>query len=92
MGALREPARLPADKRALLGKLGFRWLFDRDVFVNVEARKIASYEYVADHHVDDIQDELSQPSPPNGWMVSFNEPPGPGVVEAIVREVTGTDR
>jgi hypothetical protein len=89
MTALREPEHLPLEKRELLGELGFRWLFDRDVFVNREARKIASYEYVEDHHVNDIRDELSQPSPPNGWMVSFNEPPAPGVVEQIIRQVTG---
>jgi hypothetical protein len=89
MSALREPTRLPLEKRQLLGELGFHWIFDRDVFVNRDARKIASYEYVADHHLEDIREELSQPSPPGSWEISFNEPPLPGVIEAIIQQVSG---
>ncbi len=57
-----------------LEQQGYRYLFDRDVFVNRVTMKCFSLEYVEDHP-DKLADMVLAPKRKHGWEFYFNRPP-----------------
>ncbi len=88
MSALSTPERLPSDTVRVLDGGGFGFLYDRDVFVSPSRRLIVSVEAAEDHSSAELQDFIRKGAPPDGWAVFFNAAPAPGVVDAIIRQVT----
>ncbi|MGO9084438.1 MAG: hypothetical protein ACLQBK_04360 [Candidatus Sulfotelmatobacter sp.] len=84
MGASESSAWLltVAGKRQILEDAGFAYSFDRLSYINREARKVFSLEFVEDHSEADLRACISEPAPPGDWRFYFNSPPS----DAVKRE------
>jgi len=67
-----------------LEKNGYRYLFDRDLFVNYESKKCFSLEYVEDHR-DLIRELALRPNHTRGWEFHFNRAPSPALQQEITQ-------
>lgn len=72
-------------KRDILQGANYRYNFDRDLFVNRDARKAFSVEFVDDHPVDEIVRRISENTNGNGWTFYFNLPPSGSVKQELER-------
>jgi hypothetical protein len=71
------------DKAQILESAGYAYSFDRLCYINRQARKVFSLEFVQDHDEDRLRLCISETSPPTGeWRFYFNTPPS----EAVKRE------
>jgi hypothetical protein len=61
-------------KEELLENSGYRYHFDRMIYINRAARRAFSLEFVEDHSQQEIQKLLETPAT-NEWVFHFNEPP-----------------
>jgi hypothetical protein len=61
-------------KEELLENSGYRYHFDRMIYINRAARRAFSLEFVEDHSQQEIQKLLETPAT-NEWGFHFNEPP-----------------
>ena len=71
-----------AGKSQVLEEAGYAYSFDRLSYINRDARKIFSIEFVQDHTEAEIRERISDPSPPGEWRFYFNSPPS----DAVKRE------
>ncbi len=72
-------------KRDILREAKYRYDFDRDLFVNRDARKIFSVEFVDDHPEDEIVRHIRENTNGNGWTFYFNLPPSDSVKQELER-------
>jgi hypothetical protein len=63
-----------AEKEELLESSGYRYLFDRMMYVNRDTRRVFSFEFVEDHSKQEIQ-TLLDTLPTTEWVFYFNAPP-----------------
>lgn len=73
-------------KTQILEDGGYVYNFDREVYVNRQARKVFSLEFVTDHTEEVLAARLEEPATPtaNGnWHFYFNDPPSDGVKRAL---------
>ena len=90
MGALDNPHDVGPVKLAWLDRSHFRWLYDHSVWIDVEGKRILSYEYVADHYLEEIEGDLRKLAALKPeWIILFNKTPPAGVVDAIIAKATG---
>ncbi len=75
-------------KKQLLEDAGFAYSFDRLSYINREARKVFSLEFVQDHSEAEIKEFIDQSVPPGEWRFYFNSPPS----EAVKRELSAIFR
>lgn len=76
------------EKINLLEKNGFKYLFDRDVYCNFNARKCFSLEFIEDSTSLDIQNRINVRIPQNrDWVFYFNSPPSHQLRNDIKNEV-----
>ncbi|MGZ5446472.1 MAG: hypothetical protein ACXW5U_31640 [Thermoanaerobaculia bacterium] len=67
------------EKDDLLKRYGYRYNFDRMVYINRVAKKVFSVEAIEDHPTEWLADRLAEST--NGeWRFYFNEVPSPAVV------------
>jgi len=71
--------------RDVLQQANYRYNFDRDLYVNREARKAFSLEFVADTPEDVFAKHVSEMSNSNGWTFYFNSPPSESVRRELER-------
>lgn len=80
-------AQTATGKSQILEEAGYSYNFDRMVYVNREARKVFSVEFIEDHQEDEIQRRLRQET--NGeWRFYFNAEP-PAAVKLELENVLG---
>jgi hypothetical protein len=63
------------DKEELLESSGYRYEFDRMMYVNRAARRAFSLEFVEDNSRQEIQKLINEAYATNDWVFHFNEPP-----------------
>lgn len=65
------------EKIKFLESSGFRYMFDRDVFSNVDSRKCVSLEYAEDHSLAELRELVASPNETGRWLFYFNVQPSP---------------
>lgn len=75
------------DKFHLLANSGYQFVFDRDIYCNLNARKCFSLEFVEDNSIDIIKNRLLKPSPSSGIDFYFNEQPPDNIREELEKEL-----
>jgi hypothetical protein len=78
------PASTTSTKTQILENAGYAYSFDRMVYVNREARKVFSTEFVQDHGETELEARINERPPDNHeWRFYFNADPP----EAVKREL-----
>jgi hypothetical protein len=73
-------------KEELLKQAGYRYNFDRMVYINLDAKKLFSVAAIDDHSPEWLRDKIAEKS--NGdWQFYFNEIPPPAVVRDFLAEL-----
>ena len=72
-----------SEKIAYLEGSGFRYMFDRDVFFNVDSRKCVSLEYAEDHSLAELEELVASPNETGRWRLYFNVEPSPALQNEI---------
>lgn len=72
-------------KQRILEEAGYAYIFDRMSYVNRQARKVFSIEFVEEHSEGELKERIGEPAPSNGdWCFYFNAPPS----EAVKRQLS----
>jgi hypothetical protein len=75
-------------KGELLERNGYRYNFDRLVYINRVVKKVFGVEAIEDHPIEWLSARMAEQN--NGeWQLYFNEPPPPGVVRDFIAELDG---
>ena len=74
---------ITAAKTQLLEQAGYAYSFDRLSYINREAHKIFSVEFVQDHDEAEIRERINEATPIGEWRFYFNSPPS----EAVRRDL-----
>jgi hypothetical protein len=72
-------------KLDLLEDAGYRYNFDRMMYVNPSAKKAFSYEFVHDNGEEIIQRGIEETNDTMGWRFYFNDPPPERVRQDLAR-------
>ncbi len=73
-------------KEDLLKQAGYRYNFDRMVYINRTAKKVFSVDAIEDHSAEWLSDRLAEVN--NGeWRFYFNEAPSAAVVREFLLEL-----
>jgi hypothetical protein len=75
-------------KRQLLQEAGYIYNFDRMVYVNRDAKKVFSVEFVEDHDEDNLRQKIAEMNEGAAWRFYFNSNPSKSVQEEL-EEVLG---
>lgn len=76
---------MKADKKDILWEANYRYDFDRDLFINREARKAFSLEFVSDKTEQELRQRIEERTARNGWTFYFNSPPSSGAMRELER-------
>ena len=77
-----------AGKKQVLEEAGYAYSFDRLSYINRDARKVFSLEFVQDNGEDKLKACINEPAPPAGeWRFYFNSPPSEGVKREFLRSL-----
>jgi hypothetical protein len=63
----------------MLEESGYVYSLDRMVYVNRNARKVFSEEFVEDHNEDELQERISERTEGQTWRFYTNSPVSEGV-------------
>ncbi len=68
-------------KQRLFEESGYRFDFDRDVYVNRAQRKVFSIEFIEEeeHPAQFLRDRIEEQVPEGEWRFYFNRQPSPAV-------------
>lgn len=72
-----------AAKEQILKRSGYRYSFDRELYVNRALRKAFSVEFIEDHSADEVRTLAGGSSPNPRWQFFFNAPPSPAVEQEL---------
>jgi hypothetical protein len=73
-------------KQEILRQAGYRYNFDRMVYINRDARKVFSRAYVDDNSEDALNKEIVKPNNSGQWMFYFNEAPSQAIKRDFLAE------
>ena len=73
------------DKKAILEQAGYRYNFDRMLYVHHGQKKAFSVEFVDDQPTAKIQQCIDEHPPGDGWHFYFNEEPSDGIRRELQR-------
>jgi hypothetical protein len=77
-----------AGKKQILEEAGYAYSFDRLSYINRDARKVFSIEFVQDHSEEKLRACINEPAPsPGKWRFYFNSPPSEGVKREFLRNL-----
>jgi len=76
-----------AGKKQILEEAGYAYSFDRLSYINRDARKVFSIEFVQDHDEAQIRARIDEPTPPGEWRFHFNSPPSESVKREFLRSI-----
>jgi len=78
-----------ASKQQILEQAGYAYSFNRLSYINRDARKVFSLEFVQDHSESELKASINEPAPPPGeWRFYFNSEPS----DAVKREFSAVLR
>ena len=77
-----------ATKSKILEDAGYVYNFDRQAYVNRNAKKVFSVEFVEDNSDEEIKKRISEPTPSGEWRFNFNSEPS-GAVKRELESVLG---
>ena len=71
-------------KQQILESADYAYSFDRRSYINRNARKVFSLEFIDDHDEKELQKCIEEPAPaPGEWRFYFNSP----ISESVKREL-----
>jgi len=72
-------------KIQILDNAGYDYTIDRMAYLNMQARKMFSLEYVQDHSASELADRINEPGPPDDeWRFYFNAEPSEAVKQELL--------
>lgn len=74
-------------KSDVLFDADYHYNFDRDMFVNLRAKKAFSLEFVDDHSEETVRDGINEPTDGTAWRFYFNTPPSVAKQQMLVRDL-----
>lgn len=74
-------------KSELLFAANYRYNFDRDLYVNRNAKKAFSIEFVDDHREDEVRQGIEEATDGKSWKFYFNHPPSEGVRRLLEQDL-----
>ena len=74
-------------KSEILFAANYRYDFDRDLYVNPEAKKAFSLEFVDDHTPEEVLRGIEEPTDHNTWIFYFNIRPSDGVRRLLEQDM-----
>jgi hypothetical protein len=74
-------------KEELLKQAGYRYNFDRMVYINRDARKIFSVEAIEDKPEEWLIEKIAEKNDDGEWQFFFNEAPSPAVRRDFLAEL-----
>jgi hypothetical protein len=72
-------------KSDILLKADYRYNFDRAMYINRQAKKAFSIEFLDDHSEDELLKSIAEPSRNGDWTFYFNVAPTEGVKRELER-------
>ena len=81
----RSSQRLEMKKSDILRQANYRYNFDRALYINREAKKAFSVEFVDDNSTDEIVCRIRENTNGSGWKFYFNIEPSEGVQRELER-------
>lgn len=72
-------------KKDILRNANYRYIFDRNLYVNRTAKKVFSLEFVDDHSEQELTKRILENGVGNGWRFYFNSDPTEGVKRELER-------
>jgi hypothetical protein len=70
-------------KSEMLFAANYRYDFDRDLYVNREAKKAFSLEFVDDNSEETIRRAVQEKTGGSSWLFYFNDKPPEGVLRIL---------
>jgi len=70
-------------KSEMLFAANYRYDFDRDLYVNREAKKAFSLEFVDDNSEEAVRRAIQEETHGNAWHFYFNDKPSEGVLRIL---------
>jgi hypothetical protein len=74
-------------KKRILEDAGYAYSFDRLSYINRDAQKIFSVEFVQDHSEDVLRTRINESTRPGEWKFYFNLPPSESVKQEFLRSI-----
>lgn len=74
------------EKNELLKRAGYRYNFDRMVYISRATKKVFSIQAIEDHSSEWLRDRMSEDND-GEWRFYFNEEPSPAVVHEFLAEL-----
>ena len=74
-------------KKQILEGAGYAYSFDRLSYINRDARKVFSIEFVQDHDETELRTRIKEPNAPGEWKFYFNLAPSEGVKREFLRSL-----
>jgi hypothetical protein len=75
-------------KKQILEHAGYAYSFDRLSYINRDARKVFSVEFVQDHSEAQLRARISEPTSAGEWKFYFNSPPSDSVKREFLRSIS----
>jgi hypothetical protein len=75
-------------KGELLKQNGYRYNFDRMLYINLTAKKVFSVAAIEDNSVDWLTARMAERND-GDWQLYFNQPAPPGAVRDFLAELDG---
>ncbi len=73
------------EKTQLLDSAGYAYNFDRMMYINRQAKKAFSIEYIDDEPVSKIESKIQEPNPKRDWLFYTNLQMSPGTEKELKR-------
>lgn len=73
------------EKTHLLDTAGYVYNLDRMMYINREAKKAFSYEFVDDNPESEIESRMQEPRREEGWQIYTNLPMSEGTWKELQR-------
>jgi len=74
-------------KSEILFAANYRYNFDRDLYVNRDARKAFSLEFVDDHKEEEVRMGIEEATDGTGWRFYFDIPPSDAVKRVLEQDL-----
>jgi hypothetical protein len=73
-----------ARKEQALRDAGYKYYFDRALYLNRKAKKAFSIEFIEDKPADELEQKIAEDAPGPGWHFFFTKEPS----DAVQRELS----
>lgn len=74
-------------KEPILRSRGYAYNFDRMVYLNREAKKAFSVEWIEDHSEEELRQALDEQNASDDWQLYLSARPSQSVIDKFLAEV-----